>query len=106
MPTKIEPDKKDIEENKAIAALGYVWVLCLLPLLLKRNSKFAQFHGKQGLVLFIIEVIGSFIFAIPILGWALFVIVVVLAVLGAKNAWEGRYWQMPIFGHFVSKLNL
>ena len=57
---------KDVESNKVIAAVGYVWILCLVPLFLKRHSKFAQFHAKQGLVLFIVEVIGWLIFWIPI----------------------------------------
>jgi len=58
-------NKKDIEENKVAAALSYVWILCLVPLFLKKNSKFCQFHAKQGLLLFIVEVIGMVIFPIP-----------------------------------------
>ena len=103
---QIPRDQKDIEENKTIAALGYVWILCLVPLILKRKSPFAQFHAKQGLILFIVEVIGSFIFWIPVIGWALFLIVGILAIIGIVQALDGKYWQMPILGKFVGKLNL
>ena len=103
---QVPRDQKDIEENKTIAALGYVWILCLVPLILKRKSPFAQFHAKQGLILFIVEVIGSFIFWIPIIGWALFAIVGILAIIGIVQALDGKYWKMPIFGQFVEKLNL
>ena len=47
------PLPKQIDENKVIAAIGYFGILCLLPLILKKDSPFAQFHGKQGLVLLI-----------------------------------------------------
>ncbi|EKD47008.1 MAG: hypothetical protein ACD_66C00259G0004, partial [uncultured bacterium] len=46
-------DKKDIEDNKVLAALSYIFILCFVPLLLARDSKFAQYHAKQGLVLFV-----------------------------------------------------
>ena len=99
-------DQKDIDEHRLLAALSYVWVLCFIPLILKRNSKFAQFHAKQGLVLFIIEVIGTVVFPIPIIGWLLFILVVLMAILGAKAALDGEYWEMPFFARLVKKLNL
>lgn len=99
-------DKKDIEENKVVAALSYVWILCLVPLFLKKNSKFCHFHAKQGLLLFIIEVIGMVIFPIPFLGWILFILVVVFSILGVRAALAGEYWEMPILGRYTNKLNL
>lgn len=95
-------DKKDIEENKLMAALSYVSILCLLPLFLKRDSKFAHFHARQGLILFIIEL---FMF-IPFFGQILFVLAVILAIWGALQAWNGKYWVMPIFGKYAEKLNV
>ena len=43
------------KDARILAAIGYLWILCLLPLLGKRESEFAQFHGKQGLVLTIVS---------------------------------------------------
>ena len=76
-----ETDKKDIELNKVTAALSYVGILCFVPLFLKRNSKFAQFHAKQGLLLFLVKIVGWIIFAIPFIGWALAIIVILLSFL-------------------------
>ena len=98
--------KKDIEENKVVAALSYVWILCLVPLFLKKNSKFCKFHAKQGLLLFIIEVIGMVIFPIPFLGWLLFILVVIFSILGVRAALAGEFWEMPILGKYTNKLNL
>ena len=103
---EIKLDRKDVDSNKVIAALAYVWILCLVPLFLKRKSKFAQFHAKQGLVLFILELILSLIFWIPIIGWALFIIVIILSLLGIKNALDGKYWEMPVIGKYSKKFNL
>ncbi len=99
-------NKKDIEENKVAAALSYVWILCLVPLFLKKNSKFCQFHAKQGLLLFIVEVIGMVIFPIPFLGWLLFILVVIFSILGVRAALAGEFWEMPILGKYTNKLNL
>jgi len=103
-------DKKtqtdDIESNKVVAALAYVWILCLVPLFLKRDSKYCQFHAKQGLILFIIEIVGWLVFWIPFIGWLLFIIVLILAVLGLVNALQGNYWKLPIIGDLAEKINL
>lgn len=102
MATKMTFEKKDIEANKLMAAIGYIWILCLIPLLLKRDSKFAQAHAKQGLVLFIVEVVGSIV---PILGWLLVVAAVVAAVIGFVKAIQGEFWPIPGVEAALRKLN-
>lgn len=102
----IKPDPKDIEENRFLAVLSYLGVLCLVPLFLKRDSNFAQFHAKQGLLLFVVELVGWIIFQIPVIGWALGLFVFALVLMGVYNAWEGKYWEMPILGKYTEKLNL
>ncbi|MFA6392025.1 MAG: DUF4870 domain-containing protein [Patescibacteria group bacterium] len=99
-------DSKDIEENKLIAAIGYIWILCLIPLLLKKDSKFAQFHGKQGLVLFIIDIVGWLVFWIPVIGWLFGVLILALSIIGFIKAISGEYWEMPVIGKFAKKFNL
>ena len=53
---KKEVQDKEVQEGKIYAVIGYLGILCIIPLLLKRDNKFALFHGKQGLVLFFGEV--------------------------------------------------
>jgi len=107
MPNMQPPtSNRDVDENKVLAAVSYVWILCLVPLFLKRNSKFVQHHAKQGLVLFIIEIIGWLIFWIPLIGWLLFVYVIIMAVMGIMNSMQGRMWEMPILGKYARKINL
>lgn len=99
----------DIEENKVIAAIGYLGILFLVPLLLKKESKFALFHAKQGLVLFIVEVILMILGWIPILSFLVFLIwigVVVLIVMGIVQALQGQYWKMPLLGDYAEKIKI
>ena len=105
MPKKeTTPDKaKDIEENKFIALLSYVWILCLIPLLLKRDSEFAQFHAKQGLILFLAQVILVWV---PVIGWAINLVILVIAIIGIFKVLQGEYWEVPYAQVIVKKLNI
>jgi uncharacterized membrane protein len=103
---KIAFDKKDIEENKVVAALSYIWILFLVPLLAKRDSKYAQEHAKQGLILFIVWIVGSLVFWFPLIGWALAIIVLVLNVLAFIKCLQGEFWEIPVIGQYRSKFNL
>jgi uncharacterized membrane protein len=99
-------DSKDVEENKLIAALGYVGILCLIPLLAKKDSKFAQEHGKQGLVLLIVWVVGSFVFWFPIIGWLMALAVLVINIIAFVKALMGEFWEIPVVGKFRTKFNI
>jgi len=108
MPEEIKD--KDIEENKVIAAIGYIGILCLIPLLGKKESKFAQFHGKQGLVLFISWIIVWIVGVIPFLGWILAflgsIALLILSILGIVQALSGKYWKIPFLAQYAEKIKL
>ncbi len=40
--------------ERALAALGYLPLLFLVPLKAKRDSMFVQFHARQGMVMFLL----------------------------------------------------
>lgn len=98
------------QKEKNIAALSYLLVLFLIPLLLKKESSFCQFHAKQGLVLFVFCLVISLIGALSLIGWLIimplgWIVVVALSFLGLINARQGRGWPMPFFGKYVKKIN-
>ncbi len=99
-------NEEDIKENNIIASLSYVWILCLIPLLGKRDSKFAQFHAKQGLVLFVIEIIGGVFAWFPIFGQLFMLALLVVSVLGFIKAYNGEWWKMPVIYDWSKKINL
>jgi uncharacterized membrane protein len=79
---------KSIEEGKIFAFIGYWGLLFLVPILAKKDNKFALFHGKQGMVLTI-----AFI-------------AVVFAIIGMIKALTGAYWKMPILGDIAEKIKI
>jgi uncharacterized membrane protein len=100
------PLNNDVESNKVTAALSYFWILCLVPLLAKKDSKFAQFHAKQGLVLFIIDIIASVVIFIPVFGQLLMIALLVVSVIGIIKALNGEWYKMPYIYEWSKKINL
>ena len=99
-------DDKDVEENKFIAALSYLGILVLVPLLVKKDSKFAQFHAKQGLIFLVIWVVGWIFFLIPLFGQILALTILVLNIIALVQALNGKYWEVPVIGDFAKKIKL
>jgi uncharacterized membrane protein len=111
----------EVEEGKTLAAIGYLGILFLVPLLAKKENKFCQFHGKQGAVLFGLEVIGFIVILvlflilniIPCVGaiigtilWLAYVVCAVgLSIWGLVMAMKGEYWKMPVIAPLAEKLN-
>lgn len=99
-------DKKDFEDNKFLAVVGYLGILCLIPLLAKKDSPYAQYHGKQGLVLCILWVITWLIGWFPLVGWALCIAAIILTIIGIQNAWSGKLEELPVIGKYAEKIKL
>lgn len=100
--------EKDLEENENLfAALSYISILFIIPLLFKKDSKFAQFHGKQGLVLFAILYFFKGLILAPFI-WIFsrsvlvqlvkFIVVffsIILMIVLAVMAWRGVWFKIP-----------
>lgn len=103
-----EKDIKDIQEGKFFAVISYISFLCIIALLLKRDNKFALYHAKQGLVLFVFEVAAFIISIIPLLGWLLgrfgLVIFSLFSIWGILQALMGNYNRFPILSDISDKV--
>lgn len=93
---------QDIEQNKFWALLSYFHILFLIPLLAKKESKFAQFNAKQGLIMFILE----FFVWIPILGWLLGLALFIAWIIVVIKVLQGQYWKIPVIGDYAEKINI
>ncbi len=106
------PEKNKItQEEKAMAVLAYLWILVLIPLLIKKDSDFCRFHVKQGLVLFLASLGVMVLGMIPLLGWLIilpfgWLIITILSILGIINALQGKKWEMPYVGKYAEKIDL
>ena len=103
---KFSTPDPDVEANKTVAALSYISILFIVPLLGKKDSKFAQFHAKQGLVMFIVELIAMLVFWIPVIGWLIGLAALVLAIAAILKTLQGEWWQIPYIYDWSKKFNL
>lgn len=94
----------DILKNKVMAILAYLGLLFLVPLLAAKDSPFARYHTNQGILLFIVQVIGVAATQIPYAGWLAGALVnlftTVLLIIGIINAYNGKAKELPVIGKF------
>ena len=102
--------EEEIQDAKFFAAIGYFSFLCFVPLALKKKNKFAQFHGKQALVLFIMELAASILKVVPALGdlvfTVAFVVFGILSLMGVTKVLMDEYWEMPVIFEIANRINL
>lgn len=107
-------DTTDIEQNKVLAAIGYIPILFLVPLLAAPHSPYAKFHANQGLILtlaaaalgiarqVLCAIFGIMPFVrhfIPtIISAVVSVAVLAYMVIGVITAAQGRAKKLPVIG--------
>ncbi|MEI6222687.1 MAG: DUF4870 domain-containing protein [bacterium] len=96
----------DITENRAITYLSYLGILCLVPLLAKKESPFALFHAKQGLVLTIGWFVGSFLYLFFGLGFLVHIALLVFSIMGLIQVNNGETNDLPLIGEWAKKINI
>ncbi len=104
---------KGSDEGKLWAFLAYLLSIIgfVLVFLLKKDNKFAMYHAKQSLVLFILAVIISIVgTVIPIIGWFIIIplgnlLILVLWIIGIINALTGKEKPLPVIGKYADKFS-
>ena len=100
-------DTQDVQANKIWAALSYVGILFILPLLVNGGqSRYAKYHANQGFILFLLNIVIGIVNAIlgniPVLGAIVSVLLslasLALMILGIINAVNGKAKQLPLIG--------
>ncbi|MBR3962135.1 MAG: DUF4870 domain-containing protein [Oscillospiraceae bacterium] len=92
--------------NKLLAAISYVWILCIVTILCAKEDAFARYHANQGLVLLIANIaaviVGFVLGFIPVIGgiisWVISIALFVLMILGIINAVKGEMKPLPFIG--------
>ncbi len=100
-PVSTPKTGNDVEDNKVMAALSYIWILSIIFLLVKKDSPFVHFHAKQGVVIFAASFILGFV---PIIGWLLNIVLFVLAIMGVVGAWQGKWKKLPIISTIAEQI--
>ena len=103
-------ENKQIEEGKFFAAISYIAFLCVVTLLLKRENKFALYHAKQGLIIFVAEAALLMVAMFPVVGQIAYIIgsslALVASVYGILHAIQGKEVKIPLVTNFAEKISL
>jgi uncharacterized membrane protein len=102
--------EQEIREGKFFAIISYISFLCIVSLLFKRNNKFALYHAKHGLVLFVFQVAGFILSSIPILAWLIqtlgLVVISLVSIWGILQALMGNYSRILLISDIADKIVL
>ncbi|MDH4156559.1 MAG: hypothetical protein OEW00_04705 [candidate division Zixibacteria bacterium] len=97
------------QEGRMAAIISYIPLLCFIPLLSMKDNKEAHFHARQGVLLFLIEVVAA-IFLIDSISNFVFkgilLIAVALSIVGIYFALQGKNYKLPIIGDLADKTKL
>jgi len=100
----------DVREGRFFAVISYISFLCVLSLVLKKENTFAIYHAKQGLVLFVFEVLAFILSMIPLLGGIIKIagtLVFLLASLwGIAQSLSGNYSRIPLVSRIADNIVL
>lgn len=92
------------------AVLSYLWILCLVPILMKKEDEFVKFHARQGLMLFIVEIGVGIIGILPLIGFFVstigMLICGILSLVGIIQVLMGNKWEMPVIGEWAKKIKI
>ena len=116
-PPPPSPGRAPGSDRTIFLVLSYLGILCLIPLLAKKDDPEVQWHAKNGLALFIAELIWvaigiAFLFIrVPFLGcgWAIvrcavWIGFLVLSIMGIIKAVNGQRFRIPILTDMSEKM--
>jgi fumarate reductase subunit D len=110
MPPSPAPPSGGNQDHMIMGILAYLGILIVIPFLTEsRNNPFVKFHLKQGLVLFLAELVAYAVLRVPGVGWISPVIGIaslILVVTGIINVVNGETKELPLIGHLANKINI
>jgi fumarate reductase subunit D len=99
---------QDIIEGKPLALLSYLSILCILPLIFKKENEFVLRHAKQGLIIFVGEVavfIAHIVLGVWVLKLGMFILGV-MSFVGIIYVLRGLYVELPFVTEIADKITL
>lgn len=117
------PVGSDNLEDRVFAALSYISVLFVVPLILKSEDGDIHYHAKQGVALFGAEVVVWFalflldtfltaifpnreLVVVRLIGALAWVLFMGLSIAGVYMAGRGKRWKMPVIGRLAQKIRI
>jgi uncharacterized membrane protein len=102
----VEEGHQGPDRDTILSILAYFPIVCLLPLLQEERDPEMQRHARQGLVLFLVELLLVLLLIPGVSAFLLqlaMILCVVFAFFGAWNAWQGKFWRIPIIADLAER---
>ena len=99
----------DDSGNSLFVAFAYIPILCLIPILSPEQDSNIRFHTRQGLILFLIEIVAG-LFLIPwvssLIWKSVLIVCIGLSIAGIVFALQGKRYKLPIIGDWAEKIKI
>lgn len=112
--------REEIEDGRILAAVAYLPALCFVGFAAAPTNRYVQFHARQGLILFALEMaswVGLWIIdvsvgAIPFLGLlvtaaarlAVGFLILAVTIYGVAKGASGTFARIPFLGDGIEKV--
>lgn len=102
-------EEDEIRQGAPFAALGYVFFLWILAFIFKKDdNRFARFHLRQGIVIFVGELICLFLLIIPGIGSFFcrlgLIILFLMSFMGIFSSLTGKTKPIYLISDIAKKL--
>jgi uncharacterized membrane protein len=97
------------DEGRMAAIMAYIPILCFVPLLSMKDNPEARFHARQGVLLFLIELVAVlFLFDTisDLVFKGILLVAAGLSVAGIVFAVQGKNYRLPFIGDLAEKSKL
>ena len=102
--SSVPSSQPTVNNDVLMGILAYLGILVIIPLIVDK-SPFVKFHVKQGLVLFIIEIIISALGFGFYAFWGLInllnLLVLILVIIGIVNVVNRKQQELPVVGQLA-----
>ncbi|MDP2940418.1 MAG: hypothetical protein Q8O13_10165 [Candidatus Omnitrophota bacterium] len=99
--------EEEIKDGAPFAALSYVFFLWILTFISKKDNRFAHFHAKQGIVVFVGEMVCGVLALLPLVGKVFYVLglflFLILSLYGIYYSLTGKMVRMPVISSIADK---
>ncbi len=102
--------KFEVDESKLLGLISYFPILFVVPLIMKHRDKFAIYHAKQGIGLFVMFVSAFVISRSPVFGdyfgWILWMLSFIFFLVGILHVLQDEKVPLPLIGRYFERIDL
>jgi fumarate reductase subunit D len=98
-----------VEDVRLASVMCYIPLLCFVPLLNMRDNKEIRFHARQGVILFMIEILAMLFLVDWVSRFVFKGVLILAAILSATAIYstlQGKKFRLPIIGDIADKMKI